>query len=101
MAETEVVRTVCGLCTASCGVLITLESGKAVGIKGDPESPPNRGGLCKIGQASLEYLYHPDRLKHPLKRAGERGEGRWQQISWDEALSLAADALISSSETKD
>jgi len=93
MAETEVVRSVCGLCTASCGVLISLEGGKAVGIKGDPESPPNRGGLCKIGQASLEYLYHPDRLKHPLRRAGGRGEGRWQQISWDEAFNLAADAL--------
>lgn len=93
MAETEVVRSVCCLCNASCGVLISLEGGKAVGIKGDPESPPNRGGLCKIGLASLEYLYHPDRLKHPLKRAGDRGEGRWQRISWDEALSLAADTL--------
>ena len=93
MDKTGIVKSVCGLCSGCCGVLITLEDGKAVGIKGDPESPPNRGGLCKIGLASLEYLYHPDRLKHPLKRAGERGEGSWQQISWDEALSVAADAL--------
>jgi len=93
VSRTEIVKSVCGLCSAACGVLITVEDGRAVGIKGDPESPPNRGGLCKIGLASLEYLNHHDRLKHPLKRAGDRGEGRWQEISWDEALSLAADAL--------
>jgi anaerobic selenocysteine-containing dehydrogenase len=93
MAKTEIVKSVCGLCAGSCGVLISLEAGKPVEIQGDPESPPNRGSLCKIGLASLEYLYHPDRLKHPLKRAGERGKGNWQQISWDEALSLTADAL--------
>jgi anaerobic selenocysteine-containing dehydrogenase len=93
MNETEIVKTVCCLCSGNCGVLISLEAGKPVEIKGDPESPPNRGALCKIGLASLEYLYHPDRLKHPLKRAGERGKGNWQQISWDEALSLTADAL--------
>lgn len=93
MATTKVVRSVCGLCMGNCGVLVTLEDGKAVEIKGDPESPLNQGGLCKIGLASLEYLYHPDRLKHPLKRIGQRGEGKWQQISWDEAFSLTADAL--------
>jgi anaerobic selenocysteine-containing dehydrogenase len=90
---TEVVKSVCGLCAGSCGVLITLEGGKPVMIKGDPESPPNRGGLCKIGLASLEYLNHPDRLKNPLKRSGERGEGKWKRISWDDAFSLAADKL--------
>jgi anaerobic selenocysteine-containing dehydrogenase len=93
MIKNELVKSVCGLCSASCGVLITLESGKPVEIKGDPESPANRGGLCKIGLASLEYLYHPDRLRYPLKRAGERGKGNWQQISWDEALSSTANEL--------
>ncbi len=89
----SVVKSVCGLCTGSCGVLVTLEDGKAVRIKGDPESPLNRGSLCRIGLASLEYLYHPDRLKYPLKRTGQRGEGKWQQVSWDEATSVAAEAL--------
>ena len=93
MATIQIVKSACGLCSAYCGVLVTLKDGKAVEIKGDPESPPNQGGLCKIGLASLEYLYHPDRLKHPLKRIGERGEGKWKQISWDEAFSLSADAL--------
>ena len=93
MATTQVVKSVCGLCTGNCGVLVTLEDGKAVEIKGDPESPPNQGGLCRIGLASLEYLHHPNRLKHPQKRIGQRGEGKWQQISWDEAFSLAAEVL--------
>jgi anaerobic selenocysteine-containing dehydrogenase len=93
MAKTEIVKSVCDLCSSGCGVLITLEDGKPDKITGDPESPPNRGELCKIGLASLEYLNHPDRLKHPLKRVGARGEGSWQQISWDEALNLAADGL--------
>ena len=93
MTTTQVVKSVCGLCVGSCGVLVTLEDGKAVDIKGDPERPPNQGNLCPIGLASLEYLYHPDRLTHPLRRAGGRGEGKWQQISWDEAFHLAAEAL--------
>jgi anaerobic selenocysteine-containing dehydrogenase len=93
MAKTEIVKSVCGLCGGNCGVLITLEAGKPVRIKGDPESPPNRGSLCKIGLASLEYLDHPNRLKHPLKRVGGRGKGNWQRISWEEAFGLAADAL--------
>jgi anaerobic selenocysteine-containing dehydrogenase len=93
MAKPRVVKSVCGLCVGNCGVLVTLKEGRVVGIKGDPESPLNRGVLCPIGRASLEYLYHPDRLTHPLKRAGGRGEGKWQQISWDEALSLTAEVL--------
>jgi anaerobic selenocysteine-containing dehydrogenase len=93
MAKTRVVKSVCGLCVNNCGVLVTLEEGKAVDIEGDPESPLNQGGLCPIGRASLEYLYHPDRLAHPLKRAGGRGEDKWQQISWDEAFNMAAEAL--------
>ncbi|MFW6102270.1 MAG: molybdopterin-containing oxidoreductase family protein [Chloroflexota bacterium] len=93
MATTQVVKSVCGLCLAGCGVLVTLRGGKAVDIKGDPEGLRNQGDLCPIGRASLEYLYHPDRLAYPLRRAGRRGDGKWQQISWDEAFNLAAEAL--------
>jgi len=74
-------------------VLITLEDGKPVKIQGDPDSPPNMSGLCRIGLAALEYMDHPDRLKKPLKRTGERGEGKWQEISWEEAWHVAADSL--------
>lgn len=93
MSESKTVKSTCGLCTGACGVLITLEDGKPVKIKGDPESPPNMGGLCRIGRAALEYMNHPDRLKKPLKRTGKRGEGKWQEISWEEAWHVAADGL--------
>ena len=73
--------------------MIHLEDGKPVRIEGDPDSPINEGKLCVKGQASLEYLYHADRLKHPLKRVGKRGKGKWQPISWDEALNILADEL--------
>ncbi len=93
MPKTERVRSTCGLCNACCGVVITLEDNRPVGIKGDPESPLNRGELCRIGLASLEYLNHPGRLKHPLRRTGRRGGSQWERISWDEAFELAADGL--------
>ncbi|MFC1535024.1 molybdopterin-dependent oxidoreductase [Thermodesulfobacteriota bacterium] len=93
MEKTETVKSVCGLCSGFCGMLITLEEGKPVAVKGDPENPSNRGGLCLIGQSALEYLKSPPRLSHPLKRAGKRGAGQWEAIPWDEALEYAADGL--------
>jgi NADH dehydrogenase/NADH:ubiquinone oxidoreductase subunit G len=71
-----IVRSTCGICYAGCGVLIHTKDGKPVHIEGDPESPVNRGIVCEKAMASLEYLYHPERLRHPLKRTGNRGEGK-------------------------
>ena len=93
MNTKQVVKSTCDICSAGCGVLIYVENGKPVRIEGDPSSPINKGAICAKGLASLEYLYHPDRLKHPLKRVGERGEGKWQQILWDDALSVIAEEL--------
>ena len=98
MITDGVVRSVCGLCTNGCGILVHLKNGKAIKVEGDPESPISKGKLCSKGLASLDYLYHPNRLKYPLKRIGERGEGRWQQISWDEALDMVASELIKARE---
>jgi len=67
-----------------------MKNGKPVKVEGDPEHPVNKGALCPVGRASLEFLYHPDRLKHPLRRAGGKGEGKWKQIGWDEALDVTA-----------
>ncbi len=90
----EVVRSVCNLCLRGCGILAHLENGKITRIEGDREHPVSKGALCSKGLASLEILYHPNRLQHPLKRSGKRGKGKWQQISWDEALSTIADELL-------
>ena len=64
-----------------------------VKIEGDPECAANHGSLCAKGLAFTQLVYHPDRLKYPLKRVGPRGEGTWQRISWDEALDAIADRL--------
>jgi anaerobic selenocysteine-containing dehydrogenase len=86
MLKDGVIRSTCELCNSGCGVLVHMKDGKPVKVEGDPENPINQGALCVKGKASLEYLNHPDRLKYPLKRTGERGKGEWQQITWDEAM---------------
>ena len=69
-------------------MLAYVEDGKLVKIEGDPEHPWNQGRLCARVLAMTQYVYHPNRLTRPLKRIGERGEGKWQEISWDEAFNL-------------
>lgn len=93
MSTEKVVKTACELCNAGCGVLIHLKDGKPVRVEGDPANPVNKGAICIRGRNSLEYVYHPDRLKHPLKRVGERGKGKWKQITWDEALNTISSEL--------
>jgi len=82
----KVYKSTCRMCHGGCGVLIQVDNGKVVKITGDPESPLNKGKLCPKGLASIEHLYNPNRLKYPLKRIGKRGKGKWERISWDEAL---------------
>jgi anaerobic selenocysteine-containing dehydrogenase len=77
---------VCGECPAGCGVLVRVMEGRAKKIEGNPSHPINRGKLCARGHASLQRLYNPDRIRGPLKRAGKRGEGRFEPISWDEGI---------------
>ncbi len=89
----EVVRTVCQSCHSECGVLAHVENGRVVRLQGDPDHPNNKGYICIKGKAEPQRLYHPDRLLHPLKRVGARGEGRWQQVAWDEALDGIAAGL--------
>ena len=73
MKSTDTIRSTCGFCHVGCGVLVHMEDGRVKGVEGDGAHPLNRGELCPKGHASVEYLYHPDRLRRPLKRAGERG----------------------------
>jgi len=75
----------CGLCPAGCGILGTLEYGRLTRLRGNPRDPNCRGRICAKGQAGINHLYNPERILHPLKRKGERGSGRWEQISWEEA----------------
>ncbi|HSF23602.1 MAG TPA: molybdopterin-dependent oxidoreductase, partial [Blastocatellia bacterium] len=83
----------CGMCQAGCGIIVRTREHKANKIEGNPLHPVNRGALCARGQAGLEVLYNPDRIKGPMKRVGERGEGKWEEISWDEGIKTLADRL--------
>ncbi len=90
----KIVRSICQACHCNCGVLVHVEDGRVTKVTGDPDHPMNRGFICVKGQAQPELLYHPDRLKYPLKRTGDRGEGKWQRVSWDEALDEVAAGLM-------
>lgn len=87
------IPTVCGQCTGGCGILVRVIDGWAVNIAGNPLHPVNRGTLCPKGIAGLQGLYDPDRIRTPLKRIGKRGEGRYQPITWEEALHLVSESL--------
>ncbi|MGZ8390573.1 MAG: molybdopterin-dependent oxidoreductase, partial [Rhodoplanes sp.] len=91
--STTVLKSVCRSCHGGCGVLLHVEDGRLVKVEGDRDSPLNHGRLCPIGTVTVDLVYHPDRLKHPLRREGPRGSGRWRRISWDEALDRIAERL--------
>jgi len=75
-------------------VLLHVTDGRLTKVEGDPDSPLNHGRLCPIGTVTLDLVYHPDRLRHPLRRVGPRGSGQWQRISWDEALDEISERLL-------
>ena len=76
-----------------CGMVVTLEDGKVARISGDPDNPDSHGFLCVRGRAAHEILDNPKRLDRPLRRAGARGEDRWEPLSWDDALDTIAAAM--------
>ncbi|PYP90287.1 MAG: nitrate reductase [Blastocatellia bacterium AA13] len=83
----------CALCSAGCGILVRTRERAANKIEGNPLHPVNKGALCARGQAGLQVLYNPDRVKGPMKRSGERGSGQFESISWDEAAKILVDRL--------
>ena len=73
-------------CHGGCGAKVYVKDGKFLKVEGDENHPWHEGRLCPRALALRQYIHHPDRLQYPLKRVGERGDGKWQRISWDEAL---------------
>ncbi len=66
--------------------ILTVEDGRVVKVRPDPDGPLNRGRACIKGLSILEQMYHPDRITTPMRRIGPRGHGKWVPISWDEAM---------------
>lgn len=88
----EVIRTVCPYgCGITCGILAHVKDG--VLVKVEPSDHADTGHVCIKSLSAPKLVYHPDRLKHPMKRVGERGDGKWQQISWEEAFETIASKL--------
>jgi anaerobic selenocysteine-containing dehydrogenase len=96
----NVIKNVCPLdCPDTCSMLVTVNDGKAIEMRGDPDHAFTRGFLCQKMARFLERVYSPDRLLRPMRRVGRKGEGRFEPITWDEALTSIADrfAAIASS----
>jgi len=92
----RIVRTVCQMCGTTyggCGIDVRAKNGKIVKIEGTKGHLANDGRLCAKGLAAIQLEYAPNRLQYPMKRIGERGEGKWQRISWDEAMDTIATKL--------
>jgi len=94
----QVVPTVCGMCGpggpgGGCGIYAFVKDGRFVRVAGMDESPVNRGAVCAKGHAAPQWVYSPDRITHPLRRIGGKGEGRFEKIDWDTALAHIAMTL--------
>ena len=90
----SVVKSHCRMCHGGCGVLVYVKDGKIAKIAGDPDCPINHGTLCSKGIGASQLVYHPDRLTYPVRRVGSKGSGKWERISWDEALDAIAEKIL-------
>jgi anaerobic selenocysteine-containing dehydrogenase len=89
----EVRKTTCYMCACRCGINVHMKEGKVAYIEGNKDHPVNKGVLCAKGSAGIMQVNAPSRLKAPLRRVGPRGSGEFEEISWEEALTIATDWL--------
>jgi anaerobic selenocysteine-containing dehydrogenase len=97
------VPTVCFNCESACGLLayVDKETYEIRRFEGNPAHPGSRGRNCAKGPATHNQIYDPERLLYPLKRVGERGEGKWKRISWDQAVSEISEKMRDSRKQRD
>ena len=89
----EIRKTTCYMCACRCGINVHLKDGQVAYIEGNRDHPVNQGVLCAKGSAGIMQVNAPSRLRAPLKRVGPRGSGEFEEISWEDALSLAVSWL--------
>src|SRR5581483_10158101 len=91
MSASREFRAVCPHdCPDTCGMVVTVQDGRAVRLRGDRDHPFTRGFLCQKVSRYLERVYHPGRLLYPMLRDGPKGAGKFRRVSWDEALDVIA-----------
>ena len=78
-------------CPDTCGMTVTVSDGRAIDMRGDKEHPFTKGFLCVKVNRYLERVYHPNRLRFPLKRVGRKGAGQFERISWEDAIKIIAE----------
>ena len=93
MVKEEILRSSCRCCSAGCGVFLHVKDDRVVKIEGIPDCVPNEGTICAKGALAQDVLYAKDRQLYPLKRIGARGGGKFERITWDEALDTIATRL--------
>jgi thiosulfate reductase/polysulfide reductase chain A len=89
----ESVYSICGMCTVRCPIKVEVEDGVVKWIEGNPNDPGMAGRLCAKGSAGIAMLYDYERPQQPLIREGQRGEGKWRKVTWDEALNYIGGKL--------
>ncbi len=89
----EIRKTTCYMCACRCGIDVHMKDGKVAYIEGNKDHPVNKGVLCAKGSAGIMQHNAPSRLRAPLKRVGPRGSGEFEEISWEEALTIATKTL--------
>lgn len=94
--QSEVLRTVCGICSGTCGITLTVENGTVRSVEGDDDHPVSKGHLCPKGQALTELVHARDRLEYPLKKTADGG---WKRVSWNEAFESLVHSLRTIAET--
>lgn len=91
--EIKTTYNVCDMCPWRCGIVVKTVDGVVQKIDGNPKDPKSRGMLCARGQGGVSFMYDPDRLQAPMLRTGRRGEGKFKEVTWTEALDETADKL--------
>ncbi len=83
--ESHDVATLCEMCVNKCAALARVENGVITKLNPNPMFPKSKNMLCARGNAGIQAVYDPDRLKYPMIRIGEKGEGKFKRVTWDEA----------------
>jgi thiosulfate reductase/polysulfide reductase chain A len=94
LAKTRAVPTLCEMCVNKCAAIAHVRGGIVKKLDPNPLFPKSRNMLCARGAAGIHALYDPDRLKYPLIRTGQRGDGRYKRVTWDEAYEHIKNKLV-------
>jgi anaerobic selenocysteine-containing dehydrogenase len=90
MTKTQNIPTICRMCEQGCGLVVTVQDGRPIGVKGSKDHPYNKGWLCAKGKASLDFFYSPQRLTSPLMKK----HGKFEAVHWEKALDFTAKKLL-------